>query len=240
MARSKVVPSLAEAVADIPDGATLFCGGFGGSGYPEHLVRALADRRIRGLTVISNNAGHGPLFAYGGIRRLICSYPVGPTSRPYLEPLERGEVPLELELEAQGTLAERIHAGGAGLGGVLTPVGVDTGFAGGKPVMEVDGHRYLLAGPLRADFALLKADRADPWGNLVYRHAARNFNALMALAARVVIAEVREVVPLGELDPDVIHTPGPFVDRVVVVPQHARPAGPGVAGRAGDGGSARD
>ncbi len=240
MARSKVIPSVAEAVADIPDGATLFCGGFGGSGYPEHLIRALADRRVRGLTVISNNAGHGPLFAYGGIRRLICSYPLGPSSRPYLEPLERGEVALDLELEAQGTLAERIHAGGAGLGGVLTPVGLDTAFAGGKPVMEVEGRRYLLARPLRADFAFLKADRADPWGNLVYRHAGRNFNALMALAARVVIAEVREVVQLGQLDPDAIHTPGPFVDRVVVVPARTRPTAQGVPRKVGDGGRARD
>ncbi len=215
MARSKLVASAAEAVADIPDGATVFCGGFGGSGYPEHLVQALADRRVSGLTVISNNAGHGPLLAYGGIRRLICSYPLGASSRPFLEPLERGEV--ELELEPQGTLAERIRAGGAGLGGVLTPVGVDTAFVGDKPVVEVDGHRYLLARPLRADFAFLGAWRADPWGNLVYRHASRNFNVLMAQAADVVIAEVREVVRLGHLDPDAIHTPCPFVDRVVVV-----------------------
>lgn len=224
MGWSKLVASAADAVADVPDGATVFCGGFGGSGYPEHLIQALADRRVRGLTIISNNAGHGPLFAYGGIRRLICSYPLGPSSRPFLDPLERGEVELELELEAQGTLAERIRAGGAGLGGVLTPVGVDTSFAGDKPVIEVDGRRCLLAKPLRADFAFIRAQTADPWGNLMYRHASRNFNALMALAADVVIAEVREVVDLGRLDPDAIHTPGPFVDRVVVIPDHERTA----------------
>lgn len=212
--RDKVVASVDEALADISDGATILVGGFGGSGFPTALVEGLIRKRVKGLTVIANNAAFGELVANGGIRKLICSYPVGPSSRPFLEALEAGCV--ELELVPQGTLAERIRAGGAGLGGVLTPVGLDTEFAAGQQEVWVNGRRYLVAPALRADFALIKAAVADRWGNLIYRHAACNFNPIMATAANITIAQVHRVVEPGDLDADQIHTPGAFVDRIVV------------------------
>ena len=213
--QDKLVPSVDDAVADIPDGATVLIGGFGGSGMPMALVEGLIRKGVKGLTVIANNAAFGELVSNGGIRKLICSYPVGPSSKPFLAALEAGQV--ELELVPQGTLIERIRAGGAGLGGVLTPVGLDTEFAEGQQEVRLNGQRYLVAPALRADYALVKAVVADRWGNLVYRHAARNFNPIMAMAADVTIAQVDRLVEPGELDPDHIHTPGAFVDRVVVV-----------------------
>lgn len=211
----KLVASVDAAVADIPDGATILIAGFGDVGMPMGLIEGLIRKRVKGLTVIANNAGFGELASNGGIRKLICSYPVGPGSRPFAEALEAGKI--GVELVPQGTLVERIRAGGAGLGGVLTPVGLDTEFAAGQQEVQVNGRRYLVAPALRADYALVKAAVADRWGNLIYRHAARNFNPIMAMAADVTIAQVDRVVEPGELDPDQIHTPGAFVDRVVVV-----------------------
>ncbi len=212
MSKTQIYATSAEAVADIPDGATILCGGFGGAGYPSNLISALAARRVSKLTMVANNAGHKALFDYGGVRKVVCSYPLGPTSKGFLEVLDRGEA--ELELEPQGTLVERIRTGGAGLGGFLTQVGMGTELAAGKQTVGVDGQEYLICKPIRAEFALVKAQKADRYGNLIYRHAARNFNAVMAMAAPVVIVEVSEIVD-GYLDPDTVHTPGAFIDRLV-------------------------
>lgn len=188
-------------------------GGFGGPGLPAALLGGLLERRPRRLHLICNNADFGAVAEYGGLRKITCSYPVGPTAQAVLEAVERGET--ELEIVPQGTLAESIRAAGAGLGGVLTPTGVGAEFGAGYEVIERDGRRYLLAPPLRADFAFVHARAADRWGNLVYRHAARNFNPIMAMAGDVTVAEVEQLVEPGELDPDLVHTPGVFVDRVV-------------------------
>lgn len=209
----KVAGSIEQAVADVTDGCSIMVGGFGGPGLPDQLLRVMIDNRPRRLHLICNNADFGGVAAYGGLSKITCSYPVGPTAKAVLEAVERGEA--ELEIVPQGTLAERIRAGGAGLGGVLTPTGVGAEFGGGYEVIERDGRQYLLAPPLRADFAFVHAVAADRWGNLVYRHAARNFNPVMAMAGRVTIAEVERLVEPGDLDPDLVHTPGVFVDRVV-------------------------
>ncbi|MGH3438904.1 MAG: CoA transferase subunit A [Sciscionella sp.] len=212
-ALERVVDSVDDAISDVGDGCSVMIGGFGGPGFPAALLRALIGKRPCGLHVICNNADFGGLAYPGGLRKLTCSYPVGPTAAKVLEAVERGEV--ELEVVPQGTLVERIHAGGAGLGGVLTPTGVGAEFGAGYDVIERDGHRYLLAPPLRADFAFVRATVADRWGNLVFRHASRNFNPVMAMAGRVTVAEVERIVAPGDLDPDLIHTPCAFVDRVV-------------------------
>jgi 3-oxoadipate CoA-transferase alpha subunit len=214
MSRVEVFENPVDAVSDIADGSTVLCGGFGGAGYPSNLIQALAARRVRELTVVANNAGHAPLFEYGGVRKVVCSYPLGPTSKAFLEVLEKGEA--ELELEPQGTLVERIRAGGAGLGGFLTQVGIGSELADGKRTIEVDSKTYLICTPIQGQFALIKAWKADRFGNLIYRHAARNFNPVMATAAKTVIAEVTEIVD-GCLDPGSVHTPGVFVDRMVEV-----------------------
>lgn len=210
----KVARSLDEAVADVADGATIMVGGFGSAGFPFGLRDALVRRRPRDITIVCNNADFGG-FAYdGGLARMICSYPVGPTARPVVEGVEAGRI--VLELTPQGTLAERIHAGGAGLGGVLTPAGLDTELTEHQRVVEVDGRRYLLVPGLRADVALVRGHVGDRAGNLVHRHAGRNFNPLMAMAADVTIAEVAQLVEPAGIDPDHVHTPGAFVDRVVL------------------------
>jgi 3-oxoacid CoA-transferase subunit A len=214
---NKVFPSAAAAVADIPDGAFLLAGGFGLCGIPEKLIAALVERGTRGLTVASNNAGVddfglGLLLQSRQIKKMISSY-VGENKefeRQYLS----GE--LEVELCPQGTLAERIRAGGAGIPAFFTPTGVGTVVANGKEVREFDGRRYVLERAIRGDFALVKAWKGDRLGNLVFKATARNFNPMMCTAATITIAEVEELVPVGELDPDTIHTPGIFVQRVVV------------------------
>ena len=214
---NKVFPSAAAAVADIPDGAFLLAGGFGLCGIPEKLIAALVERGTRGLTVASNNAGVddfglGLLLKSRQIKKMISSY-VGENKefeRQYLS----GE--LEVELCPQGTLAERIRAGGAGIPAFFTPTGVGTVVADGKEVREFDGRRYVLERAIRGDFALVKAWKGDRLGNLVFKATARNFNPMMCTAATITIAEVEELVPVGELDPDTIHTPGIFVQRVVV------------------------
>ena len=208
----KVLSDAAEAVALVADGATIMVGGFGLCGIPENLILALRDRGVRDLTIISNNAGVdgfglGILLATRQVRRIVATY-VGENQefeRQYL----RGE--LDVELVPQGTFAERIRAGGAGIGGFFTPTGYGTVVADGKETRILDGVPHLLEMPLKADFAFVKAHRGDPAGNLVYRRTARNFNPMMATAARVTIAEVEHLVETGSIDPDAIHTPGVFV-----------------------------
>jgi 3-oxoadipate CoA-transferase, alpha subunit len=210
----------AAAVADVEDGAVVMVGGFGGPGMPNALLAALLRQGAKELTVISNNAGHGDglaaLLAAGRVRTIVCSFPRSTASDAFQERYRAGEV--GVELVPQGTLSERIRAGGAGIAAFYTPTAVGTALAQGKEERSFDGRAYLLEHALRADVALIRADRADTWRNLVYRKAARNFGPLMAMAARTTIAEVREVVAAGALDPEAIVTPGVFVDRLVEVP----------------------
>lgn len=213
-ALDKVVATVEEAVDGVGDGATILVGGFGAAGFPFALRDALAQRRPRGITIVANNADFGAFVYDGGLVRMVCSYPVGETSKVLLEAIENGTI--ELQLTPQGTLAERLHAGGAGLGGVLTPTGMGTIFEDGLASIEVDGRRYLVVPPLRGDVALVRAHVADRHGNLFQRNASRNFNPLMAMAATLTIAEVAKVVEPGELDPQIVHIAGAFVDRVVV------------------------
>jgi len=215
----KIWVDAASAVADVPDGATVLVGGFGGSGFPTALREALITRRPRRITIVCNNADFGGFVYDDGLARMICSYPVGATVKPVLAAIEAGSV--SLELTPQGTLAERLRAAGAGLGGVLTPTGLGTEFERTLPVIELDGRRWVVATPLRGDVALVRATTADRMGNLVSRMASRNFNPLMAMAADLTIAQVEEVVPTGSLDPAHVHIPGVVVDRVVVVPPPA-------------------
>jgi len=213
---SKVLASAAEAVADIPDGALLAVGGFGLCGIPSDLIAALRDRGVRDLTAVSNNCGVddwglGVLLANRQIRKMVSSY-VG-ENKEFERQFLAGE--LEVEMVPQGTLAERLRAGGAGIPAFFTPAGVGTPIAEGKETREFDGATYLMERGIVADFALVHAWKADPLGNLVYRRTARNFNPLAATAGKVTIAEVEEVVEVGALDGDLIHTPGAFVQRVV-------------------------
>jgi 3-oxoacid CoA-transferase subunit A len=212
---NKVVASVEEAIADVFDGATIMVGGFGLCGMPENLIRALAKKGVKNLTTISNNAGvdgfgMGLLLANGQIQRHIGTY-VG--ENKLLEQMVlNGKV--QLDLVPQGTFSERIRAGGAGIPAFFTPTGVGTVVAEGKETREFEGRLYVMERALQADFAFIKAWKADSWGNLVYRKTARNFNPMMASAAKVTIAEVEQIVALGELDPDKVHTPSVFVKRV--------------------------
>jgi 3-oxoacid CoA-transferase subunit A len=221
---NKVVPSADAAVADIVSGSTIMLGGFGLCGIPENLIAALVKRRITGLHTISNNMGvdgfgMGLMLEAGMIASHIGSY-VGENRK--LESLVlRGE--LDLTLVPQGTLAERIRAGGAGIPAFYVPTGLGTIVAEGKETREIDGREYVMEKALRADFALIKAWRGDRYGNLVYRKTARNFNPAMATAAKVTIAEVEELVEPGELDPDLIVTPGIYVNRIVVGAAYRKP-----------------
>ncbi len=216
----KTVPGLAQAVAGIPDGATVMIGGFGNAGMPKALIDALIEQGARELTIVNNNAGNGDtglaaLLAAGRVRKIICSFPRQADSHVFDALYRAGKI--ELELTPQGNLAERIRAAGAGIGGFFTPTGYGTLLAEGKETRVIDGKHYVLESPIHADFALIKALKGDRWGNLVYRKAARNFGPIMAMAAKCAIAQVDEVVPLGALDPEVIVTPGIFVQRVVQV-----------------------
>ena len=213
----KSVQTLEQAVAGIPDGATIMIGGFGPAGQPTYLIDALIAQGARDLTIINNNAGNGEvglaaLLKAGRVRKMICSFPRQVDSQIFDDLYRRGEV--ELELVPQGNLACRIQAAGSGLGAVFTPTGYGTVLAEGKEVREIDGRPYVLEYPIRADYALIKAHRGDRWGNLVYRKAARNFGPIMAMAATVTVAEVSELVPLGDLDPEAVVTPGIFVQRL--------------------------
>jgi 3-oxoadipate CoA-transferase alpha subunit len=216
----KRVDSLADAVAGIRDGAVVLCGGFGASGQPDHLFHALLEQGARDLVIVSNNAGTGhtglaALLEAGRVRKVVCSYPRSAGSVVFEKLWAEGK--LELELVPQGTLSERMRAAGAGLAGFYTPAGAGTKLADGKEQREIDGRLYVFEKPLKGDVALIRAERADRWGNLVYRKAGRNFNPVMAMAAALTVAEVKETVELGALDPEAIVTPGIFVDRVVTV-----------------------
>ena len=213
---NKVVAGADEAVAKIPDGATIMMGGFGLCGIPENLITALHRRGIKDLTVISNNAGIddfgiGILLRARQVRKMIATY-VG-ENKEFERQFLTGE--LEVELVPQGTFAERIRAGGAGIGGFFTPTGYGTLVAEGKETRTIDGVRYVLEKPLHADFAFVKAWKGDPVGNLVYRKTARNFNPVMATAAKVTIAEVEQLVEPGAIDPDHVVTPGIFVRHIL-------------------------
>jgi 3-oxoacid CoA-transferase subunit A len=211
----KVVANADEAVRDIPDGATIMLGGFGLCGIPENLIRALVRKGIKNLSTISNNVGvdgqgMGLLLAAGQIQRHIGSY-VGENKLLEKMLLEKT---IDLQLVPQGTFSERIRAGGAGIAAFFTPAGVGTVVAEGKEVREFDGRVYVMERGLTADFALIKAWKGDTSGNLVYRKTARNFNPMMATAAKITIAEVEHLVPVGEIEPDAVHTPGIFVNRI--------------------------
>ncbi|HVA12756.1 MAG TPA: 3-oxoacid CoA-transferase subunit A [Stellaceae bacterium] len=215
----KRVDGLAAALVGMKDGDTLLCGGFGSVGEPFALIEAVIALDVRDLTVVCNNAGSGlvgvaALLKSGGARKLICSYPRS-TDPQVIDQLYRDKK-IEIELVPQGTLSERMRAAGAGLGGFFTRTGAETQLAAGKELREIDGKLYVFEPPLHGDFALIKAHRADRWGNLVYRKAARNFNPVMAMAGRITVAQVDAVVELGALDPEAIVTPGIFVDRVVL------------------------
>jgi len=217
----KRVRGLAEAVAGIRDGATILCAGFGGAGLPDALCEAVVEQGARDLTVVANNAGTGrgglaALLGAGRVRRIICSFPRSSGSVVFEELYAAGRI--ELELVPQGIISERMRCAAAGLGGFYSPVSVGTRLAEGKEHREIGGRMYVLEKPLKGNVALLSADRADRWGNLTYRKSARNFNPTMAMAADLSIAQVRDIVELGELDPEMIVTPGIFVDRVVNVP----------------------
>ena len=214
----KTFESLEHAVADVHDGATVMIGGFGNAGMPAQLIDALISQGARELTIVNNNAGNGDtglaaLLAAKRVRKIICSFPRQIDSHHFDALYRAGEI--ELELTPQGNLAERIRAAGAGIGGFFTPTGYGTLLAEGKETRLIDGRHYVLESPIHADFALIKALKGDRWGNLVYRKTARNFGPIMAMAAKVAIAQVAEIVPLGELDPENIVTPGIFVQRVV-------------------------
>ncbi len=221
---NKIVSSADAAVADIQDGATVMVGGFGLSGNPENLITALARKGVKDLTVISNNCGTtdeglGVLLKQRQLRKMVASY-VGENKefeRQYLS----GE--LEVELAPQGTLAERIRAGGAGIGGFYTPTGVGTVVAEGKETRVIGGREYLLEMPLKADFSLVHAWKADKWGNLVFRKTARNFNPMMCAAARICIVEAEHIVEVGEIPPDQIHVPSVYVKRLVLASNLKKP-----------------
>lgn len=221
----KTTDTLAAAVSKIPDGATVMIGGFGGSGAPIELIHALIDHGAKDLTVVNNNAGNGhvglaALIEQKQVRKLICSFPRSADPRVFTEQYLAGQI--ELELVPQGTLAERIRAGGAGIPAFYTPTSFGTDLAKGKPTAEFDGRMYVQERGLTADFALIKAEMGDAHGNLTYRMAARNFNPLMATAAKTTIAQVTQVVPLGAIDPEHVVTPGIFVDHVVAVANPAQ------------------
>ena len=222
---SKIVPDLEAAMAGIQDGAVVLIGGFGGAGQPNALIQGLIAQGARELTIVCNNAGAGDtgiaaLLAAGQVRKVVCSFPRQADSYVFDGLYRAGK--LELELVPQGTLAERIRAGGAGIGGFFTRTAVGTQLAEGKEVRHIEGDDYIFEAPIKADVAIIKAHRADRWGNLVYNKTARNFGPVMATAAKLTIAQVMEIVELGELDPEAIVTPGVYVKRVVKIADGAK------------------
>ena len=213
--KKKKAASLEEAIANLRDESIVLIGGFGYGGVPEALIEGVCGSGLRGLTIVNNNAGTGHtgiarLLEEGCVGKMICSFPFASESHVFKEMYAAGKV--DLEVVPQGTMAERMRNAGAGLGGFLTPTGVGTEIAEGKPEFDVDGKKYILEKPLRADFALIKAYKVDPRGNLIYRKAARNFNPVMAMAADFTVAEVDEEVPMDALDPEAIVTPSVYVD----------------------------
>lgn len=220
MTIGKRAPSCSDAVAGVRDGSTVLISGFGEAGNPTELVHALIDQGAADLVVVNNNAGTGrlglaKLLAAGRVRKVICSFPRSAQSVVFQELYRAGKV--ELEVVPQGTLAERIRAGGAGIGGFYTPTAAGTSLAQGKETRSIEGRDFVLEYPIRADVALIKAERADPWGNLTYNKAARNFAPVMCMAAALTIVQVRHFVDLGGIDPEHVITPGIFVDRIVEI-----------------------
>ena len=229
----KIAASVADALADVKDGATVLIGGFGTAGIPSELIDGLIAQGAKDLTVVNNNAGNGEtglaaLLAAGRVKKIICSFPRQVDSQIFDALYRSGK--LELELVPQGNLAERIRAAGAGVGAFFSPTGFGTELAKNsdgspKETREIGGKHYVLEYPIHADLALIKAERGDRWGNLTYRKAARNFGPIMATAAKKTVATVHEVVPLGALDPENIVTPGIFVHQVVLIERVATQAG---------------
>ena len=229
----KISPSVEAALADVPDGATVMIGGFGGAGQPGELIDGLIAQGARDLVIVNNNAGNGEtglaaLLKTRRVRKIICSFPRQADSQVFDGLYCAGHI--ELELVPQGNLAERIRAAGAGIGAFFTPTAYGTPLAEGKETRVINGRGYVLEYPITADFALIKAEKGDRWGNLVYRKTARNFGPIMASAAKCAIAQVRRIVPLGDLDPEVIVTPGIFVQRVVEIDVADQLASPQAAG----------
>jgi 3-oxoadipate CoA-transferase alpha subunit len=223
----KIVPHVDAALAGIADGATIMIGGFGGAGQPAELIDGLIAQGAKDLVIVNNNAGNGDyglaaLLKTGRVRKIICSFPRQTDSHVFDGLYRSGKI--ELELVPQGNLAERIRAAGAGIGAFFTPTGYGTPLAEGKETREIDGKMYVLEMPIHADVALIKAERGDRWGNLTYRMTARNFGPIMAAAARLTIASVQEIVPLGALDPEAVVTQGLYVQRVVCLPDANRQA----------------
>ena len=218
----KRVRSMADAMAGIKDGSTVLVGGFGAVGQPRQLIEALIEQGAKHLTLVSNNAGSGRveplvrLLSAGRVDRILCSFPRSRGSVVFDELHKAGK--LKLELVPQGTLAERIRAGGAGIPAFFTPTAYGTALAEGKETREIDGRMYVLEKAIRGDLALVEAWQADRWGNLTYRTSGRNFNPVMATAAELVVVQTQHVVELGDLGPDDIHTPGVYIDRVIHVP----------------------
>lgn len=219
---NKIFPSVAAAVSGIEDGSTILIGGFGGSGMPSELIDGLIAQGARDLTIVNNNAGNGEfglalLLKEKRVRKILCSFPRQADSHHFDGLYRAGNI--ELELVPQGNLAERIRAAGAGIGGFFTPTGYGTELARGKETRIIDGRGYVFETPIHADYALVKAEKADRLGNLVYRKAGRNFGPIMVSAARCSIVQVSDIVEVGELDPEVIVTPGIYTTRVVRVPR---------------------
>jgi 3-oxoadipate CoA-transferase, alpha subunit len=225
---NKIAASIADALAGTRDGATVLIGGFGTSGIPNELIAGLLEQGAKDLTVVNNNAGNGDtglaaLLQAGRVRKIICSFPRQVDSHVFDALYRSGK--LELELVPQGNLAERMRAAGAGIGAFFCPTSYGTPLAEGKETRVIDGKPYVLEYPIRGDVALIKAERGDRWGNLVYRKAARNFGPVMAMAAKHTVATVYDIAELGELDPEAIVTPGIFVSQVVKIPRVATQAG---------------
>src|SRR5258706_4209846 len=225
---NKFVATTEAAVADIPDGATVMISGFGGAGMPSELIDGLIAQGAKDLTVVNNNAGNADtglaaLIGAGRVRKILCSFPRQADSWHFDKLYRAGK--LELELVPQGTLAERIRAAGAGIGGFFTPTAFGTRLAEGKETRHIDGRDYVLEYPIHADYALIKADRADRWGNLSYRKTARNFGPIMAAAAKCTGVQLAETLDLGEADPEAVVTPGIFVKRVVKLAPHGMSIG---------------
>ena len=223
----KIVPTAEAALAGIADGATIMIGGFGGAGQPAELIDSLIAQGAKDLVIVNNNAGNGDyglaaLLKTGRVRKIICSFPRQTDSHVFDGLYRAGK--LELELVPQGNLAERIRAAGAGIGAFFSPTGYGTPLAEGKEQREINGKMYVLEMPFLADVALIKAERGDRWGNLTYRMTARNFGPIMAAAAKLTIASVQEIVPLGTLDPEAVVTQGLYVQRVVCLPDASRKA----------------
>jgi 3-oxoadipate CoA-transferase alpha subunit len=221
---NKLVPSLEAALAGIKDGSTVLCSGFGSVGEPQELMNALIEQGARDLVIVANNAGVGDeglagLIKAGRVRKIICNYPRTRDPHCFDAAFRAGKI--ELELLPQGTMSERMRAAAAGIAAFYTRVSAGTKIAEGKEVRDFGGHPHVMEQAIKGDVALIKADRADRWGNLVYRKSARNFNPVMAMAATLTIAQVRETVELGSLDPEHVHTPGIFVHRVVTVAAQA-------------------